>query len=290
LAESVDFPLSLSRRLEYITLAVGNAKSHPVSVGGQHESAIVFLTELEEKLDVAQVQLEVYNTLLPRLQAHPEDSDLKEKLELLERGLFNVSELYQVYAEPYDLPTMKLLILHVSQHRDEKLVTEIWSRIFNDTTQGVPPAEAPDRIQAKVVPLGQRFYPSDSAFPFRHIALLLVRFHLGHTDVVPTGWVPRILIQCGVPYAETWDVLHQMYDSQIPPFNAQPAVQTLSAAICVLLQDWLEAAKRAPTEFFPVDRIDSAVEVYLRELQEGDVQKTTREGYERVRRELRRNW
>jgi len=32
------------------------------------------------------------------------------------------------------------------------------------------------------------------------------------------------------------------------------------------------------------------VESYLKELEAGDAQKVTREGYERVRRELRRSW
>jgi hypothetical protein len=32
--------------------------------------------------------------------------------------------------------------------------------------QGVPPAEALDRVQGKFVPLGQRFHGSDSSFPF----------------------------------------------------------------------------------------------------------------------------
>lgn|SRR6266850_2122618 len=77
---------------------------------------------------------------------------------------------------------------------------------------------------------------------------------------------------------------------KVPPFTSQSAVQILSAAICVLFQDWLEAEKHTPGEYFPADRIDSAVEVYLRELQAGDAQKATREGYERVRRELRRFW
>ncbi|KAA1468695.1 nucleoporin [Dentipellis sp. KUC8613] len=290
LAESVEFPLPLARRLEYLTLAVGNAKAHPISVGGQHESAIAFLTDLEEKLEVAQVQLETYNILLPRLQSRGgRDPDLAEKVDILEKGLYNVTELYQVYAEPYDLLSVKLLILHVSQHRDDKLVTEIWSRLI-DEKKYPNPVDAADRIQSQVVPLGQRFFPSDAAFPFRHIALLLVRFQLANVDVVPTSWVPRVLVQCGIPYAEIWDVLHRMYDSQIPPFNTQAAVQTLSAAICILLQDWLEAAKRSSTEFFPVDRIDSAVDVYLKELQTTEAMKATREGYERVRRELRRNW
>ncbi|KAI0313508.1 nucleoporin [Amylostereum chailletii] len=290
LAESTQFPVSLPQRIEYLTLAVGNAKSHPISAGGRHESAIAFLTELEEKLEVSQVQLEIFNTLAPRVHLEPADEELKERFALLERGLYNVSELYQVYAEPYDLPTVKLLILHVSQHKDERLVKDIWARIFDELTQGVPPAEGMDKIQGKIVPLGQRFYPSESAFPFRHIARLLVNLQLANANLAPPGWAGRILVQCGVPYGEIWDVLHQMYESQVPPFNAQAAVQTLSSAICVLLQDWLEAAKRSSSEFFPVDRIDSAVEVYLRELDTGAGRKTTQEGYERIRRELRRNW
>lgn len=87
------FPLSLSQRIEYLTLAVGNAKSHPVSAGGKHESAISFLTDLEEKLEVSQVQLEIFHTLSPRLQSQPPDPDLREKVELLERGLFNITEV-----------------------------------------------------------------------------------------------------------------------------------------------------------------------------------------------------
>jgi nuclear pore complex protein Nup155 len=42
--------------------------------------------------------------------------------------------------------------------------------------QGVPPAEAMDRIQAKIVPLGQRFHGSESSFPFS--SYLLYRFRL----------------------------------------------------------------------------------------------------------------
>jgi hypothetical protein len=82
---------------------------------------------------------------------------------------------------------MKLLILHVSEHRDENLVRPIWNRLFEDGESTIslclamcsvsyppaalePDADAQtnaDRIIAKVVPLGQRFYPSESAFPLR---------------------------------------------------------------------------------------------------------------------------
>ena len=84
--------MSLEQRLEYLTLAVSNAKSHPVSVGGRHETAIAFLTDLEEKLEVAQVQLELYNTLLPR---HLEP-DVAERFKALSHRLYNVTEVCHV--------------------------------------------------------------------------------------------------------------------------------------------------------------------------------------------------
>jgi len=206
-----------------------------------------------------------------------------------------MSELYQMYAEPFDLPTMKLLILHVSEHRDENLVRPIWNQIFKDALE--PDADAQtnaDRIISKIVPLGRRFYPSESAFPLRHIAMLIIRFALNHKGVLPYGWAPRILVQCGVPFLEIWDVLHEMYESQIPPFNDQQNVQAISSDIAVLLADWLEEARRPQSSVghgeFPVGRIDHAIDQYLAEL-DGDPRRTeTKTVYENVKRQLRRNW
>ena len=69
---------------------MGNAKSHPISVGGRHETAIAFLTDLEEKLDVEQVQLELYNTLLPHVN---DVGETGEKIKLLSKQLFTMSEV-----------------------------------------------------------------------------------------------------------------------------------------------------------------------------------------------------
>lgn len=133
-----------------------------MAAGGRHEDAISFLTELEEELEVAQVQLELYHTLVPRID---EAGEVAEKIKFLTTRLFTVTEvnrrtlpfliilfcwrlgdksadmcylflfplqLYQGWAEPFDLVTMKLLIYHVSQHRDDNLVRPLWSRIFDE--------------------------------------------------------------------------------------------------------------------------------------------------------------
>jgi nuclear pore complex protein Nup155 len=84
------FDLNLDTRLEYLTLAVGNAKSHPVAVGGRHEDAIAFLTDLEEKLEVAKVQLEVYHAVMARAS---EPGEVGEKIKILTTRLCNITEV-----------------------------------------------------------------------------------------------------------------------------------------------------------------------------------------------------
>lgn len=98
----------------------------------------------------------------------------------------------------FDLPTMKLLCLHVSEHRDETVVRPVWNQIFqqgqklkqptchsiylshmqSDVSCSVvidedddPRAQA-DNLIRHLTPLGQRFYPSESAFPLRTLSRL----------------------------------------------------------------------------------------------------------------------
>ena len=139
-----------------------------------------------------------------------------------------------------------------------------------------------------------------------------MRFALANKAAVPHGWAPRILIQCGVPFTDVWDVFHEMYESQVqslcilvislanilknaqvPPFNDQANVQALSSDIAVLLLDWLEEAKRPQLYSggqgeFPVSRIDLAVDQYLSELEGSRAE--TKVMYESIKRQLRQNW
>jgi nuclear pore complex protein Nup155 len=97
------FDLNLNSRLEYLTLAVANAKSHPLSVDARHETAIQFLTDLEEKVEVAQVQLEIYNTLLPHIDDAPE---VGEKVRALSKQLMTMNDV-----SPSSIQFMALIIL-----------------------------------------------------------------------------------------------------------------------------------------------------------------------------------
>jgi nuclear pore complex protein Nup155 len=165
-------------------------------------------------------------------------------------------------------------------------VVFVFLAIGNNDDEG-----APDRIAAKIIPLGQRFFPSEAAFPIKHVASTLVRYALAHPNAVPVGWAPRVLVSAGVPRVKVWELLNGMYESQVPPFHEQGAVQALSADLAVFLTDWTEEAARpqsAAAREFPVSRVDAAVDQYLAELEPS--RNEVRAQYEAIKRQLRRYW
>jgi len=82
--------------------------------------------------------------------------------------------------------------------------------------------------------------------------------------------VPRLLLEAGVQYAAIFDVIHKMYESQVPPFHVQDAVQWLSGDMAILISDWVREATKPqstiPRREFPTNLLDETIDLYLREL------------------------
>ena len=99
LIRSRSFPLSLHKRVEYLSLAVSNAKSQLPSAASAASVAslgVEFLTEIEEKLEVAMVQIEIFRAVeeLSRIGRDMErDEDKATWLEKLEDKLYTISEV-----------------------------------------------------------------------------------------------------------------------------------------------------------------------------------------------------
>lgn len=90
LAESTEFGLSLNKRLEYLSLAASNAKSQFPSPS-MRQDIITFLTEIDEKLEVGAVQVEIYQQVqgLTDLEEQQKDVLLKQ----LDERLYSISEV-----------------------------------------------------------------------------------------------------------------------------------------------------------------------------------------------------
>lgn len=86
--------------------------------------------ELEDRLDVAKVQLEVFNILRPIAHEKEHEGAVRNTILLLDQRLFDLSELFTNYGVAFGSAEIKLLCIYVSGHRDETMVREIWKQIF----------------------------------------------------------------------------------------------------------------------------------------------------------------
>ncbi|KAJ3091850.1 hypothetical protein HK102_013147 [Quaeritorhiza haematococci] len=206
LAEAEIFDIDLNKRIEYLSRAVANAKSSgPGGFGGGNGE---LLHDLEEKIDVARVQLEV----LRAVQSLPDEEHAVLELN---GQLMTISDLYNSFAQPLRLNEIKLLILHTSDHKDRPLVESIWSEIIRKCElnkqeckkygRGSPlphpqlfvaltlPSSLPiaclhaitdiqgqddalasglrpfDVLRAKVKEIGTKYYPNENVFPLRKL-------------------------------------------------------------------------------------------------------------------------
>lgn len=272
-------PLDLSKRIEYLSLAVSNGKSH-ASEYSRQESAGEFLTEVEEQLEVAQIQLEVLREVRA-LAARSGGLDALEKLlgeswggpDRLENTLLNNTQLYSEYAEPLNLFRVKLLIFHVASYNDAPLVRKTWDDILDSTIAEYQPqgiAVLSSALEADIVGLAKRFYPSETAFPLDHVLWRVESFALDNRTSLPPGWAPRTLRRGDIPPGDIFNTLRSMYDSKVPPFNDQRGIQFLSRDIAILLKDWVDDLRRPYSSVsrsgFPADLVDSCVDRLIKDL------------------------
>lgn len=86
------------------------------------------LHELEEKMEVARIQLRVLDAL-NMLRRTPE---VAAAIGMLNEELMDITKLYGDFAEPFDLAECKLAIVHCAGHYDPTLVESLWRDIFDN--------------------------------------------------------------------------------------------------------------------------------------------------------------
>ncbi|CAE6434276.1 unnamed protein product [Rhizoctonia solani] len=276
--------LDLEARIEYLSLAVSNAKSHPSSEYGQHETAVEFLSDLEDKLEVAQVQLEIAN-LLSRRYATESDPEWRRRYEVLTSRLLDISMLYREFAEPENLHALKLLILKVADRRDTQLVMSIWESILAE-------AGSPQAVQEQVSTLAMRFFPSDIAFPLDSVCRLLDEYAWPRR--LPPTWVPSVLLSGGIPFDALFGALLAIHESSVPPYNDIARTNHVLAEITVLLETWLDEQTRpgvgSNRAEFPVNHLDEVVSEFILHARATEQQNETTTRLLDIQRRLRRRF
>ncbi|KFB48176.1 AGAP007999-PA-like protein [Anopheles sinensis] len=207
LANSPGDSIDLLRRIEYLARAVMCMRSESVGFSAHNG---VLLKDLEDKLEVAQIQRQVYDALALLAPSNDGTSRYtRDALHQLDTNLYNLTQLYSDFAEQYELWECKLTILNCSHHNDPLLIESVWTHILDRELSGPEDtAECCRRMLAKVKSLALEYDSSGCCFPLAFIVreLEIRCFRLGLFN----SPVPEALLEMNLDVEELINIYSRL--------------------------------------------------------------------------------
>lgn len=276
LAHSRELELTLSERIEYLALAVGNAKSVSPTRAGIND-VVTFLSQSEDSLEVAQIQARVLQAL-EQLRVEDLDAErgalLADSIEWLNEELLDLSTLYKNLAEPFELLEEQLAMIAAAELNDAGLVVEIWTALIGKQHATSRAEEGYKAISTLTVELFTRLGRNEVACPIDHVMDLLLRYAYEQTrsdgtrtddsipaafrskpsaaaavesraaaaaaaTPIPDGWASQTMLQAtGLPEI-ILDILESALASTPAPWNTPHGQSYLQAEITDFAHNWI---------------------------------------------------
>ncbi|XP_048876664.1 nuclear pore complex protein Nup155 [Brienomyrus brachyistius] len=242
LADMHSTEISLKQRLEYISRAILSAKSFSgtSSQGADGE----FLNELEEKMEVVRIQVQIQETLSRQYSQHP---SVQAAMSQLDSELMDITKLYGEFADHFRLSESKLAIIHCAGHSDPILVHSLWQEILEKELSDSVTMNAGDRMRAlslKLVSLGRIYAGTPRYFPLEFLVKFLEQEVCRlHWDV---GFTTSTMLEMGVQLPRLLEVYDQLFKTRDPYWQRMKKPLHLLECIHVLLSGYVEDPSRVP--------------------------------------------
>ncbi|XP_051971626.1 nuclear pore complex protein Nup155-like isoform X1 [Xyrauchen texanus] len=243
LADMHSTEISLKQRLEYISRAILSAKSSSCmsSLGADGE----FLHELEEKMEVVRIQVQIQETLRRQYSHHP---SVQGAITQLDSELMDITKLYGEFADHFRLSECKLAIIHCAGHSDTILVHSLWQEIIekelNDSV-AMSPADRMRALSLKLVSLGKVYAGTPRYFPLDFLVKFLEQ------EVCRLNWdvgfVTFTMQEIGVQLPRLLEVYDQLFKTRDPCWQRLKKPLHLVECIHVLLSGYVDDPSRVPT-------------------------------------------
>ncbi|KAI4892114.1 hypothetical protein NFI96_017898 [Prochilodus magdalenae] len=243
LADMHSTEISLKQRLEYISRAILSAKSSSCisSMGADGE----FLHELEEKMEVVRIQVQIQETLSRQYSQHP---SVQGAISQLDSELMDITKLYGEFADHFRLSECKLAIIHCAGHSDPILVHSLWQEIMEkelSDSVAMSPADRMRSLSLKLVSLGKMYAGTPRYFPLEFLVKFLEQ------EVCKLNWdvgfVTFTMQEIGVQLPRLLEVYDQLFKSRDPCWQRLKKPLHLVECIHVLLSGYVDDPSRVPT-------------------------------------------
>jgi nuclear pore complex protein Nup155 len=227
-----------------------------------------FVTELNDKLEVALIQQKIYDQL-------PDTPARRE----LDDTLFDISKLYNSYAKPYGLLESQLEILRASKYENPSLVRAIWDAIIaREITQSTLttqpdispplPRQTLNQLVAAVKKVATTAFTinrADNVFPLFYLLDKLEKLALEAGDTRATV-MSAMHSTAGVPYQMLWEVYKEMSHKQ--HWQSPQAKTHILSVRTTMLEEWANSSKTdySDQQQFNALKVDSAIDELLSDL------------------------
>ncbi|XP_071835712.1 nuclear pore complex protein Nup155-like [Apostichopus japonicus] len=237
LAERRTIDLTLQQRIEYLSRAVMCAKSSSLRTSSASEGE--FLYDLEEKLEVARLQLQVFEAITRNHDIS--DPQVRDAVTQLNAELMDITRLYGDFADRFDLSECKLAIVFSAGHSDLELVQSLWKEILDkefEGTAGKPPASRSTIISNKLISQGKIYITSERYFPLEFLVSYLEKKNC-QFELNPQ-WVFQSFLDIGISLQKLHLVYDRLFKAKNPSWQTSRNPFHLLGAISELLEKFCQ--------------------------------------------------
>ncbi|KIW80995.1 hypothetical protein Z517_04018 [Fonsecaea pedrosoi CBS 271.37] len=243
------FPLSLEKRIEYLSRARANASTY--TPGGSRKMKQQLLQEITELLDIATIQDEVLQRLRDDYRLGPDRR--QEVLDQVNGLILDINTLFNNYADNAGYYDLCLLIYQVADHRDPAQIKQTWQQLLqsvHDKVQEEGQIQPFEAIADEVRSLGSKMRVAETTFPVQTLLPILEKYSFEHQrNVAPPHWVVDIFLSLEIPCERLFEILEMMFFSGDPPFVGSNRKYIASELVYVVGR-WFHDSTRAGSVIF----------------------------------------
>ncbi|CAK9302505.1 unnamed protein product [Gordionus sp. m RMFG-2023] len=153
LAERVETSITTDNQGNKMRLSDGAVPNRDLSMTNEKKEE--WLQELQDKIDVAQIQQKIMDSILAK---YGENNEFAVRaINQLNEQLYDLTQLYQDFGEKFKLWDCQLIIMQAANHRDKDLIKETWTQILDELYGSLPNYNNIGMLLDKVYTIGKRF-------------------------------------------------------------------------------------------------------------------------------------
>ncbi|KAJ3432010.1 nuclear pore complex protein nup155 [Anaeramoeba flamelloides] len=280
--------LPINERIDYFSFAIMNLKSSISTTQYSGET----LKEIQEKLDVAIIQEQIYQEL-QELVFQSNDEDLKIKINnakiQLELQLFTNTELFNQFAFQFQLYDSCFAIIHSSSFEDIDFIKQIWYRMVNqeitrmaEFNGGYDDEDDDDEqfdkkridpkilswVKGKVKKIGLKYFPNSIVFPVDIIVDILEEANITYFE--QEEWVVDLMLEINVPFGHIFKAYNMLLNSKKPIWNIESnvayEVYNLNYLVNIWLQRIIQSKSRKQIQIYKNNQVSKIMKNILRML------------------------